>query len=238
MAIFSAFGGPRRFFTRTAQLALVGMAVTIAMVELGQLFGRWYGDGRVLGPGEGFWSYTYAWGTVLVLLYGLWAFNLKAFVRPVGLALVGYGFMGLLGMLGMRFGLPGFVIYWAGAGAAATYAEPIFRGYTRPARLPDKLTNEVRARANFVREAMAAARGGMPPALQDFVARQLMAQLMQPIWKDCTLRQPSADALADLRELPLLARQLAGAMDGEREQAIYRAVFKALLADWNAIHYG
>jgi len=236
MAGFSAFGGPKRFFVRTAQIAAIGMVVTIAMVWLAQLYGTWYGDGRVLGPGEGFWAYTYAWGTVLVGLYGLWAFNFQRVVRPIGVALVGYGVMGVLGMLGMRFGLPGFLIYWAGAGAAATYTEPFFRGHTRPARMPDKLANEIRTRAAWVRETMEAARPGLPPQLQDFVARKLMAQTLRPIWKDVTLRAPSADALQDLRELPLLAKELAGKIQDQRDEAIFRAVFKALLADWNAIH--
>ncbi|MDB5099107.1 MAG: hypothetical protein JWM80_3528 [Cyanobacteria bacterium RYN_339] len=236
--MFSSFGGPKRFFTRTAFIAVVGMLTTIGMVWLGQMYGHWYGDGRVLGAGEGFWSFAYAWGTVLTVLYGLWAFNFRTIVRPIGMALFGYGFMGLLGMLGMRFGLPGFLVYWAGAGAATAYAEPFFRGYQRPARMSDRFTGEIRNRAMWVREALDAARGGMPTQLQDFIARQLMATLMQPIWKECTLKLPSNDALQDLRELPLLTRQLVGAMDKERDQAIFRAVFKALLADWNAIHQG
>lgn len=235
--MLTAFGGPKRFLTRTAVLGATGMATTVAMVWLGQLYGLWYGDGRVLGPGEGFWAFAYAWGTVGLLLYGCWAFNFKGVVRPVGLALVGYFFMGLLAMLGMRFNFLGFLVYWAGAGAATAYSEPFFRGYTRPARMSDKLKAEIQARGVWVRTTLNRVRGGMPPSLQDFVARELMATVMRPIWKECTLRSPGEDALADLGDLAMLAKQLvSGRLDTDRDQAVFRAVFKALLADWNAIH--
>jgi hypothetical protein len=239
MAMLTAFGGPKPFLTRSAVLAATGMATTVVMVWLARAYGMWYGDGRVLGPGEGFWSFAYAWGTVGLLLYGAWAFNFKGLVRPVGLALVGYFFMGLLAMLGMRFNFLGFLIYWAGAGAATAYYEPGLRGTTRPARMPDRLKAEVQARGTWVRMVMNRVRGGMPPSLQDFVARQLMATVMRPIWKECTLSAPGDAALADLGELALLAKELvSGRLDSDRDQAVYRAVFKALLADWTSIHQG